>query len=56
MIPTRIRPKYALWRLYVEKGDTAAARKMAETILNCPLKTESIYTLKVKKEVRMWNK
>jgi len=53
MVPTRIRPKYALWKLYVEKGDTAAAIKMAQTILNCPLKIESVYTLKVKKEVRM---
>ena len=53
MVPTRIRPKYALWKLYVEKGDTAEAKKMAQTILNCPLKTESVYTLKVKKEMRM---
>jgi len=54
MVPTLIRPKYFLWKLYVEKGDTVAAKKMAETILNCPLKTESIYTLKVKKEVRKY--
>ena len=53
MVPTRIRPKYALYKLYVEKGDTVAARAMAQKILNCPLKVESIYTLKVKKEMRM---
>jgi O-antigen ligase len=52
MVPTRMRPKYALWKLHVEKGDTAAAKEMAQTILNCPLKIESVYTLKVKKEVR----
>ena len=53
MVPTRIRPKYALWKLYVEKGDTVAARKMAQKILDSPVKIESIYTLKVKKEVKM---
>jgi O-antigen ligase len=52
MVPTRIRPKYALWKLYVEKGDTAAAKEMAQSILNRPLKIESVYTLRVKKEVR----
>jgi uncharacterized membrane protein len=53
MVPTRIRPKYALWKLYVEKGDMAAARQMAQTILDNPLKIESVYTLRVKKEMRV---
>jgi tetratricopeptide (TPR) repeat protein len=52
MVPTRIRPKYLLWQCYIEKGDTVAAKEIAQKILNCPLKTESIYTLKVKKEVK----
>ncbi len=53
MVPTRIRPKYSLWKLYIGKEDTVAAREMARKILSCPLKTESIYTLKVKKEVKI---
>ena len=53
MVPTRIRPKHALWKLYVEKGDTAAAKEMAQSILNSPLKIESVYTLRVKREMRM---
>ncbi len=54
MVPTLIRPKYFLWKLYVEKGDTAAAGKAARRILDSPVKAESIYTLKVKKEVKSY--
>jgi hypothetical protein len=54
MVPARIRPKYLLWQFYVEKGDTAAAKKTAQKILDTPVKIESVFTLKVKSEMRKY--
>jgi hypothetical protein len=54
MAPTRIRPKFYLWELYVAQGDTTAAIGMAQKILRNPVKTESIYTLRVKGQVKQF--
>lgn len=48
MIPSRLKPNYQLWRLYVEKGDSLAARKMADRMLSQPLKVENTFTLRAK--------
>jgi len=52
MIPTRIRPKFYLWELYVEEGDTVSAVYMARKALTAPTKIESIYTLRIKRQMR----
>ena len=52
MIPTRIRPKYQLWQLYVETENVPAAREMAQKIIDTPVKVESIYTLKIKAQLK----
>ncbi|GHT33421.1 ligase [Bacteroidia bacterium] len=54
MIPTRLRPQYLLWLLYTETENADAARNTAEKILKTPLKTESIYTLKVKAQMKKY--
>lgn len=52
MIPTRVRPNYKLWNLYLLQNDTVNARSMAWHILEQPLKVENSFTLKVKREIR----
>ncbi|GHT74130.1 ligase [Bacteroidia bacterium] len=54
MIPTRLRPKYLLWQLYVETKNTPAALEKAQDILVTPVKIESVYTLKVKAQMRKY--
>jgi O-antigen ligase len=54
MSPTRIRPKLYLWELYVAQGDTTAAIGMAQKILRSPVKVESIYTLRVKEQMKQF--
>ena len=54
MAPTRIRPKFYLWVLYVEQGEAAAAADVAQKILHSPVKAESIYTLRVKGQMRQF--
>ena len=54
MVPTRIRPKFYLWVLYVEQGGAAAAADVAQKILHSPVKAESIYTLRVKGQMRQF--
>lgn len=51
MVPTRLRPHYLLWQLYVSKQDTASAYNQGLYILSMPLKVENTYTLKVKYEI-----
>lgn len=52
MIPTRLRPNYNLWKLYLEIGDTINAIKISNTILSQPLKVENTYTISAKVEIR----
>ena len=54
MSPTRVRPKLYLWELYVARGDTATAIGMAQKILRSPVKVESIYTLRVKEQMKQF--
>ncbi|MDR1024027.1 MAG: hypothetical protein LBL94_12285 [Prevotellaceae bacterium] len=56
MVPTRVRPKCYLWELYVAQGDTAAAIDIAQKILRSPVKAESVYTLRVKGDMRQFLK
>ena len=51
MIPTRLLPNYRLWQLYIRQGDTVAARRMAQKILEMPLKVENTFTSMAKEEV-----
>lgn len=52
MIPSRVRPKYLLWKLYLNHGRKSEAKKLANTILSQPLKTENTFTLRVKQEIK----
>lgn len=52
MVPTRMRPNYKLWRMYLESGDTINANIMARKMLVQPLKVENSFTINVKSEVR----
>lgn len=54
MAPTRIRPKLYLWELYVAQGNAAAAIGIAQKMLHSPVKAESIYTLRVKNQMRQF--
>lgn len=51
MIPTRLTPKYKLWRLYMENGDNKAAMAVARQIITQPLKIETVFTIRAKAEV-----
>ena len=52
MIPTRIKPKYLLWQAMLKQRKYDEAIKLAQTILNQPVKVENTYTLRVKQEIR----
>lgn len=51
MVPTRLRPQYKLWRLYLEKGDTVKAVWTARQALHQPLKVENSFTINAKSEL-----
>lgn len=48
MIPTRLKPNYLLWQLYLEKGDSLTAKQIANYVLHQPLKVENTFTLRAK--------
>ena len=54
MIPTRLRPNYLLWKMYMAEGDTLAAHRMAQKLLEMPLKVENDFTIGAKAEVRKY--
>ena len=56
MIPTRLRPKYNLWELYKDTGQSEKALEMANSILTTKLKIESVYTLRMKRRVKGYYK
>lgn len=56
MIPTRLRPKYNLWELYKDTGQSEKSLEMANSILTTKLKIESAYTLRMKRRVRDYYK
>lgn len=56
MIPTRLRPKYNLWELYKDIGQSEKALEMTNSILTTKLKIESVYTLRMKRRVKDYYK
>lgn len=54
MIPTRLKPNYQLWQLYLEKGDSLAAKQIANRLLSQPLKIENTFTLRAKATVKRY--
>lgn len=54
MIPTRIRPNYNLWKIYIETKNHQKALEISEKILSQPLKVENSYTIRVKTEIRKY--
>ena len=52
MVPTRIRPKYNLWELYKDIGQS----EKANAILAMKLKIESTYTLRMKRRIKEYYK
>lgn len=51
MIPSRVIPKYKLYKLYLQEKDFINAKKIANQILNTPVKVESTIFLKIKAEI-----
>ena len=51
MIPSRLKPIYSLWKLYVEKGDSLRGIQMAGLALKQPIRVENTFTIKAKKEM-----
>ena len=56
MIPTRMRPKYNLWELYKDIGQSEKAIEIANAILAMELKIESAYTLRMKRRIKEYYK
>lgn len=54
MIPRRLTPKYKLFVLFRDMGDTLSARHQASEILSMPIRLEGTRTLKMKAEVRQF--
>lgn len=52
MIPTRIRPKYLLWKMMVNQGRDKEAVELGRQILSQPIKVNNTFTLRVKQEIR----
>ena len=51
MVPSRIIPKYKLYKLYIHEKDFVNAKKIADQILDIPVKMRSSIFLKVKAEI-----
>lgn len=56
MIPTRLRPNYKLWSLYLQIGSTVKAVTVARHIQQQPLKVENSFTINAKSEVKRYLK
>lgn len=54
MIPSRFKPDYLMWKLYIESGDSTNAIHTANLLLNKRLKVENTFTLKAKAELRLF--
>ena len=54
MIPSRITPKYKLFVLYKDSGDSLSAVKIANEIMAMKIKVEGSHALKMKGVVRMF--
>lgn len=51
MVPTRMRPNYKLWSLYLQVGNNIKAVAIARYILQQPIKVENSFTINVKSEI-----
>lgn len=54
MIPTRMKPNYKLWSLYVQMKNIEKAVIAARFILQQPLKVESSFTINARTEVKLF--
>ena len=56
MIPTRIYPRYCLFRLYRSQGDTLRARQTAEALVVFPVRIMNSTSIRIKAEARNYLK
>ena len=56
MIPTRIYPRYCLFRLYRSQGDTLRARQTAEALVAFPVRIMNSTSIRIKAEARNYLK
>ncbi len=54
MIPTRIRPQYMLWKLYLSTGKYAEAKAAALRIAGMEVKVSSTFSIRAKAEAMEW--
>lgn len=52
MIPTRLLPKYYLWKMMTEQNRKEEASQMARAIMEQPVKVENTTTLRIRQEVK----
>ena len=52
MVPTRIRPRYQLWRMMISQNRVGEAHDLSCEILTMPIKCENTFTLRVFREIR----
>lgn len=54
MIPSRLTPKYSLWKLYLLQDKTEDAHAIAQRIMEQRTKIENTTSLKIRSEIREW--
>ena len=52
MIPTRIRPKYLLWKMMISQDRDIEAAELGRQILSQPIKVNNTFILRVRQEIR----
>ena len=52
MVPSRITPRYKLFKLYISRGDTILAVSLGRIVLSLKPKVESTKTLRMKGEIK----
>lgn len=52
MVPTRMKPTYRLWRLYLSQQDTARAILMALRLATQPIKVNNSFTINTRRKAR----
>ncbi len=54
MIPTRVLPRYLLWKLEVQSNNTENAINIAKTIIGQQTKIENTFTIRVRAEMKKY--
>ncbi|MCM1177437.1 MAG: O-antigen ligase family protein [Clostridium sp.] len=54
MIPTRIRPQYMLWKLYLSEGKYAEAMAAAQRTVEMEVKVSNTFSIRAKAEAAEW--